>query len=518
MISLINPNLVLQRSDIFTTGVVYMPVALSYFAGFLQEKGVELEVIDAFGEKPMQYWEEEGYVYRGMSSDEVLTSINCNTKAFVFYAINLTYHQSLINLIRQVKGKFPEIPIVVMENSQAVTAYSLRRIQAELHEAGVDYILTGDAEHRGLHLISHITAPSPEHSLDDIDGIGYLKDNLIHYAPSNTKIKNLDELPLPAWSLFPLENYWKLGYAHGPTSAAKYLPLLTSRGCPYRCGFCVVPETNDVKWRFRSAKNVVDEIEAMVENFGVREFHIEDLNPTIMDKRTQAISQEILDRNLKVRWKICAGTKVESIKSTKTIEMMAHAGCSYISISPESGSSEVMKSIDKPFNYDHAVDIIRAMNKNGIYSQACFVLGFPGEKIEDRAKTRKMIHDLTKAGVDEIAQFIVTPVPGSRIFDKLKGYSHYSQLNFSPDWREDYEELNRFRIKLYREFLFWKLKYHPIKVISQCFRFITGRFQTKMEMVPFRALKTAMMLRRLGGKKIESKNWPVKQVSSLRVR
>lgn len=198
--------------------------------------------------------------------------------------------------------------------------------------------------------------------------------------------------------------------------------------------------------------------------------------------------------------------------------MMAHAGCSYISISPESGSSEVMKSIDKPFNYDHAVDIIRAMNKNGIYSQACFVLGFPGEKIEDRAKTRKMIHDLTKAGVDEIAQFIVTPVPGSRIFDKLKGYSHYSQLNFSPDWREDYEELNRFRIKLYREFLFWKLKYHPIKVISQCFRFITGRFQTKMEMVPFRALKTAMMLRRLGGKKIESKNWPVKQVSSLRVR
>ena len=105
-----------------------------------------------------------------------------------------------------------------------------------------------------------------------------------------------------------------------------------------------------------------------------------------------------------------------------------------------------MKLINKPFDYQHALKQIKTMKKNGIFSQSCFVLGFPGETDEDRTMTRELVCDLAHAGISEIALFIITPVPGSKIFKKFSGYKDYSHLNFSPKWREDYKKINFFRL------------------------------------------------------------------------
>jgi len=241
----------------------------------------------------------------------------------------------------------------------------------------------------------------------------------------------------------------------------------------------VVPETNQQKWRARSAINVVDELDYFQRHLNVNEFHIEDLDPTISDERIKEICQEIINRGLKVTWKIAAGTKVETIRSEETIQCMAKAGCRYISISPETGSPELLKKMRKPFDLDHAITLVREMNQNGIYSQACFVLGFPGETKDDLKKTWSLVSRLTKEGIDEIALFIITPVPGSSIFDQYKGFKSLSECNFSPKWREDYKYLNRFRLRLYAYFLIMKLAYHPIKLLRQPFNFLHRRFQTK---------------------------------------
>ena len=217
------------------------------------------------------------------------------------------------------------------------------------------------------------------------------------------------------------------------------MPILTSRGCPYPCKFCIVPELNNRKWRYRTAKNIVDEIEYFKNNYSVNEFHVEDLNPTVNDKRTREICNEIINRKLKIHWKICAGTKIESIKNEETIDLMQKSGCRYISISPESGSKNVMKSINKPFNLKHANRIIKRMNDKNIFSQACFVLGYIDETKKDLIETRKLIFNLTKNGVDEIAIFIITPIPGSEIFDSFDGYKSLSELTFSPLWRKDFK-------------------------------------------------------------------------------
>jgi len=97
------------------------------------------------------------------------------------------------------------------------------------------------------------------------------------------------------------------------------------------------------QWRARSAKNVVEEMQTHATTFGVQEFHIEDPNPTVNNKRIRNISEEIIRRKLHVIWKIAAGTKIETIRDEATISLMAKSGCRYISISPETGSPRILK-------------------------------------------------------------------------------------------------------------------------------------------------------------------------------
>lgn len=484
-IVLINPNLIVQRNDPLTTGIVYMPLSLAYAAAALREAGQSVKVIDAFAENPSQTTLEEKFMVLGLHMDEVLAAIPMDAEVVIVYAINLTSHDAAARIVGAVKAARSELPIVILENTQAVTAYALSHVADAFYEVGADYILTGEPERRVVSLVAALQKGDLA-LVQTLDGIG----SPTFYKPASKMLSDeeLDALPLPAWDLFPLENYWNLRFAHGPLTSKRYLPLLTSRGCPYPCRFCVVPATNNQRWRARSAKNVVDEMAYYIDIYGVNEFHIEDLDPTISDQRIREICHEILERGLKVDWKLAAGTKVETIRSEETIDLMAKAGCTYISISPETGSPDVLKLMRKPFDLAHAVKLVKRMNEVGIKSQSCFVLGFPGETDADRQLTYEMIHDLTRKGVDEVAIFIITPVPGSSIYEEFQGYETLSDLNFTPTWREDYEVLSKFRLKLYRSFLWWKLIYHPLKIIRQSFNFLLRRFETKMEMVPYRAL------------------------------
>ena len=485
-IVLINPNLVVQRSDPFTTGIVYMPISLAYLAAAFRQAGREIQVIDAYAAAPRQMRSEANFLFFGLSEEQVIEHLPQQLEAVFVYAINLTNHLSTVAIVKAISGAVPTVPLIVLENTQAVTAYALSQVAGEFYAAGADYILTGEPERRANQLLDTLAAGQADETLRSIEGVGMPA----FYSPPLGFLgePELDALPFPAWDLFPLENYWSLHFAHGPLSARRYLPLLTSRGCPYPCGFCVVPATNSQKWRPRSAANVVDEIEYFNKTLGVAEFHLEDLDPTISDPRIRQICAEILLRGLKITWKIAAGTKVETMRNEETIDLMAQAGCRYISISPETGSPRLLKLMRKPFDLAHAVRLVRRMNQVNIRSQACFVLGYPGETEKDLQMTWDLVRDLTRVGVDEIALFIITPVPGSSISRQFSGYSSLSELNFSPTWRNDYVRLNRFRVRLYANFLWWKLRYHPLKLLRQPINFLSRRFETKMEMVPYRAL------------------------------
>ncbi len=478
----INPQLVVQENDKFTTGIVYMPITLAYVISNFKKENINTKLIDLYGRNPTKCSKQNNHLIFGEKIEEVNLNEFKNVDCIFINANQVGNHISILNIVKFLKNKYKEIPITILENSQAVTAYSLAKIKDEFLNLGCDFILIGDLENITVKLYKNIKK------------FDYLKtlDGIITKYFSNDKIdfiKNLDDLPFPAWEDFPLENYWKLGYSHGPLSNKKYLPILSSRGCPYPCNFCVVPKTNERKWRSRSPENVIKELEYFKDKLGVTEFHFEDLNPTVNDKRTKELCNLLIDKNIKLNWKIVAGTKVESIKDLETVRLLKKSGCNYISISPESGSKDLMREINKPFNYEHAINIIREMNKNKIFSQACFVIGYPGEKKTDLKKTKNMIFNLTKIGIDEVAVFIITPVPGSKIYENFEGFETLSNLTFSPIWRNDYKSLNRIRLQMYSIFLITKFIFHPIRVLKQALNFLNKNFNTKMEMVPYKVLR-----------------------------
>ena len=478
----INPQLIVQQNDKFTTGIIYMPLTLAYVVSSFKNKKINTKVIDLYGENPTKCLKSENSLIFGNGIEDVDRTELEKAKCFFINANQVGNHISILNIIKFLKKNFSKKPIAILENSQAVTAYSLSKVKEEFLNLGCEYILIGDLENISIEVYRNL---NNEDYLGNINGIitkNFCNDKI-------NFIENLDTLSFPAWEDFPLENYWMLGYSHGPLSSAKYLPILSSRGCPYPCNFCVVPKTNERRWRSRSPENVVDELEYFINKFNVKEFHFEDLNSTVNDNRTRELCNLIIKRNINIKWKIVAGTKVESIKNENTVKLLKDSGCTYISISPESGSVELMKSINKPFNYNHALKIVKEMNKNKIFSQACFIIGYPGETSIDLKKTKRMIFDLTKRGIDEIAVFIVTPIPGSRIYDKFKGFNTLSNLTFTPTWRKDYKKLSKERLIMYLIILTTKIIFHPIKIFKQICNFFSKKFDTKMEMVPYKVLK-----------------------------
>ncbi|MCF3652082.1 B12-binding domain-containing radical SAM protein [Synoicihabitans lomoniglobus] len=491
-VCLINPPLISQKDDPHT-GIIFMPFMLAYLSAFLKQQGHQVHVTDALGEAPAKYLPFEDRYIQGLSIQETVNKIPVDTEVVIIYFIGVAAHRAISDIAIEIRKRHPNTRLVLMENSQAVTAISLRHDAEAFLNLGYEVLLTGDPERPAAEMLK---AWSNENDTPESAGLIFRKiDGNLSMMVKIQPDRDLDNLPFPDWKSFPLKNYWTIGYAHGPQES-KYLPLLTSRGCPVPCRFCVIPATNQRKWRPRSAENVVDEMAHWQITLGVSEFHIEDVNPTVRNQRMVDISNEITRRKLKVKWKFASGTKIETME-LDTIPILAAAGCNYISFSPETGSPELLKKINKPFKHDLAFEMVKLMHKHGIRSQACFVLGFPGETKEDVRLTKNYIKKLTKAGLDEIAQFIITPIPGSAIFDQYSGYDNYSQLTFSPKWRKDFAKLSQRRLLHYVSFAVWKCWYHPLKVCGNVKGILAGRFKTKLEQALYRV--SIWRIRRLFG-------------------
>jgi anaerobic magnesium-protoporphyrin IX monomethyl ester cyclase len=177
--------------------------------------------------------------------------------------------------------------------------------------------------------------------------------------------------------------------------------LMTSRGCPYQCSFCDVYNIMGRKLRLRSYQNVVDEIQNMVQNYGIKEIFIKDSTFTINKKWVMNFCNELLARKIDISY-LC-NTRVDCIDEP-LIKKMKETGCRQISLGIESANEEILKNIKKNITISQVKKAFQLLNKYGIETQAFFMIGNPGET----EKTVRETIDLAKELCPDYAVFSVT--------------------------------------------------------------------------------------------------------------
>lgn len=496
-LTLISPRLAFQKGDFLGSGVPYWPLELAVTAKFLMDKGHNISVLDLFGESPKTLEEKSDHFLQGTSiADHRRDPALTNAEFFIIFGISYMSHNEILEIVKFLKLNFPNTPASILENSQAVTAYSLSHMSGDFFEAGADFLLCGEIYWNWDKIEEYFTSNSeqPENVLSKTQPERSVKRRYNKY-PS---------YPTPAWELFNLEGYWSLPYSHGPKKSKKFLPIFTSRGCPYPCDFCVVPETNTRMWRARAAEEVVNEMLELRDKFNVSYFQIEDLNPTVKGQRWVDISNLLVKKNANVHFSFVSGTKAETLKP-ENVQLLAKAGCHYISISPESGSSDVLKVIGKPFNHEHALKLIKACHENGIYTQACILVGHPAEKASDHELSKQYIKQMIQVGLDEVAVFVVASLAGSKIYtsQSIDINTKDALPSFSPKGRTGWETLEKRRKELIRTFFLEKFK-RGLSLWLQGVRALLGSPRTKMENLPRRVIYIywLMLKHRFSNKKI----------------
>ena len=262
----------------------------------------------------------------------------------------------------------------------------------------LDAVFVGEAEESVLEAL--------EFPLEAPKGVIYSGGNLESAVPR--QVADLSTLPVPAWHLAPPENY--RGLPNGVVlKKLPYAPILTTRGCPYRCTFCAGFRVTGRKIRHRPMHQVWEEIELLVREYGVAEIHIEDDNFTFDRDYAKEFCRIAVEKNLPVLFSTPNGVRLDALDS-ELLALMKKAGWYVIHCGIESGSDRILKKIKKATTTAKIKKSIDLIHSHGIPVAAYFILGLPGETRSDIQKTIRFSRD---SGI-EWAQFACfLPIPGS---------------------------------------------------------------------------------------------------------
>ena len=247
-------------------------------------------------------------------------------------------------------------------------------------------------------------------SFDEVLGITYRKDSKVIINKNRSVIENLDELPFPDRIQFKLENYQQAFYGGKKTAL-----LIASRGCPYNCTFCLWPDTlYGHKHRERSAKNIVDEIELLITDYGVDEIYFDDDSFTISKAQVLAICNELKSRNIGIPW-LCMG-RVNNVDE-EMLNSMKESGCKEIFYGFESGSQEILNHSYKNITLEQIKKAVELTKKTGICAGGSFVFGLQKESMKTVKET---IRFAKKLGANYVQFTLASPFPGTKLYEEVK--------------------------------------------------------------------------------------------------
>jgi radical SAM superfamily enzyme YgiQ (UPF0313 family) len=385
--------------------VISPPLGISYIAAVLEKEGVEVDICDA--QNLNMNFEDIGRHIIDFNPD--IIGISCFTP-------NYPQAQQVAELAKHVASD--AITVIGGPHVTFTAARTLRETPF------IDVVVRGEGEYT---MVDLVRAAEGELQVTEVPGISYRLRGMFVNNPDRPFITDLDSLPFPARHLWP-EEYM--------SSGMREVPIITSRGCPYGCVFCSTSKMAGHAFRARSPKNVVDELQQVVEEYDFNRFVFKDDTFTLDNQRVLDICEEILQRGLEITWACSA--RVDTV-TPELLSRISEAGCNMIYYGVESGNQEILDNfIGKRITLEQAKNAIQWAHDVDIATVASYIIGFPGEKADKAYQEhlkkseygRGDYEGTTKGTIFEslacaeemdsdLAQVhLLTPYPGTRVYDE----------------------------------------------------------------------------------------------------
>jgi radical SAM superfamily enzyme YgiQ (UPF0313 family) len=482
-----------------------LPLGLAYLASSLLKNDFEVQVIDAVGSAPDKYelFFNDKVRLLGLSQTEIIEKIEDKP---LFIGVSIMFSHNWLHvreLLKKIKQRFPDTPLIL--GGEFATALP----DICMSETPVDILATGEGEETVVEIARALSSETP--SLENIAGIRFRKGSEIIINPKRNRILDVDDIPMPAWHLFNINEYKKHQFESGfrIEDAQAIMPMLATRGCPYQCTFCTSPNMWTTRYVTRTPSLVVDELEYNIKTYGVTNFPFQDLTAIIQKKWIVEFCNEIIKRNLNISWQLPSGTRSEVIDD-EVADLLYRSGMKEMGYAPESGSDAIRKHIKKKVKADHLYNSVRSAIKHDLKVQVFFIVGFPNETRKDIWKTFKMLAKMAWMGVQDVGMNHYMPLPGTEQMEKemdsewaknlgdkfymIPLFGHSLKME---DWRKVNKRFCSFELSFYVMtgfMLFYCISFlrHP----SKFFQFVGGlRSKTDTSRVQL-AIKTMMRHRK----------------------
>jgi len=374
---------------------LFPPLGLAYMAAVLEQNDFEVKIFDC----PVCEIDHEKLKAELDSFQPTMVGIGSMTPTI----------ESALKSARVAKEVCPDAK-VLMGGPHATFADK----QILTDEKAVDIIVRGEGEETILELAKQ----SPElQKVSDVKGITFRKDNQIIQAPGRPFIQNLDALPRPAYKYVPVEKYRIAG--------RKLLPIMSSRGCPFQCSFCVASQMFGARFRARSPKNVLDELEWLRDEYGAEGIAFQDDTLTFDRKRAMEICDGIIERKINLPWG--CGTRADVV-TKEVLAKMSKAHCNETCFGVESGCQRIRDSLKKKVTTEQCENAIKWAKEAGIFVTVSVILGYPGETKETLQETLDFVR---KVEPDDVWLCHATPYPGT----ELRALVESNGWKMSEDWK-----------------------------------------------------------------------------------
>ncbi len=391
------------------------PVGLAYVAAALRQAGHHVDVVDGVGaglDRAHDFDSPIGTLRRlGLSPEEIVAQIDPSTA--VVGISNMFLHEwpqarAIAELARQ---RAPGATIVIGgDNATAFWRWAFAETDA------IDVCVLGEGEATMVEVVDRLSTGT---SLAGLHGVALRAalDESSEAPQLPTRLRHVDDVPRPAWDLFPVEAYLArpdfLGVNRG-----RSMPILGTRGCPYRCTFCSSPQMWTTRYVVRDPADVVDEIEHYVATYDIDNIDFVDLTAATKRSWVLALCDAMDARDLRISWQLPVGTRSEALDE-EVLRRLWETGCRNITYAPESGSPRMLEVMQKRVDLDRLLDSLRAAHKIGLTTHANVIIGHPAERWSDLWRTARLLARLALIGCDTASAIMFSAYPGSVDFDDL---------------------------------------------------------------------------------------------------